>query len=456
MTRAFPAEGGLELVFAAALACAVGAYGCASTATAEEDGRGGARPGGDAPGAPGSPDDDVGGGERPAIDPELREVDVNHVLGTGQSLSLGAMGTPPLSREQPFENLMFDTGLEPGRTPTAFVPLVESATFMDEPVETPSSGMANLVAQIAREDYGRAHPILVSLHGESGASYPMIQKGTDSYARGLAQVTAAKSIAEAGGLSHVVRAVTVVHGESDGWQNWNEEYEQALLEWQSDVEADVRAITGQREPVPMFHSQYSAWSSVETTRTSIIPTQQLAAHLAAPGQVVLVGPKYQLPYADDGLHLASEGYTWLGEYYAKAYREHVLLGRAWEPLRPERAERVGASIVVRFVVPAPPLVLDTELVSDPGDFGFEVRSAEGAALEITAIELSGEGEVRIDLGAAPAAGALRVLYALNAAPGEPGGPTTSPRGNLRDSDPTRSRTGQPLFNWCVHFDLAVE
>src|SRR5688572_20776820 len=40
--------------------------------------------------------------------------DLNHILSTGQSLSVGAAGAPALSTTQPYENKTFNTGLSAG------------------------------------------------------------------------------------------------------------------------------------------------------------------------------------------------------------------------------------------------------------------------------------------------------------------------------------------------------
>ena len=169
---------------------------------------------------------------------------------------------------------------------------------------------------------------------------------------------------------------------------------------------------------------------------------------------MLVGPKYPFPYARDGLHLTNEGYEWLGEYYAKAYATQVLEGRRWEPLRPLEITRSGPQIVARFAVPSSPLVLDTEHVTDPGDLGFEVVDGGGVRVAIQSVEVTAPDTVTLTIDG-PASGDLRLRYAYTGTPGQVGGPVTGPRGNLRDSDPTRSRSGRPLHNWCVHFDEPV-
>jgi hypothetical protein len=144
----------------------------------------------------------------------------------------------------------------------------------------------------------------------------------------------------------------------------------------------------------------------------------------------------------------------MGEDYAKVYRRVVLERRRWEPVRPLSIQRDGAVVTVRFSVPSPPLVLDDEAVSNPGDFGFEVADGN-ARLRIVDVEVTGPDLVRITLSAAPTSENRRLRYAFRGRAGAPAGPTSGPRGNLRDSDATPSRIGEPLFNWCVHFDEPI-
>jgi hypothetical protein len=388
------------------------------------------------------------------LSPSFVHRDINHVLATGQSLSVGSQGVPVLTATQPYANTMFVGGVM-SATPTAlasFSPLIEGT------VETMSSSFASLVTKEAREvvllgqPAGKtSHDLLVSGHGIGGTPYVGLKKGTAAYARGIAQAQAGHDLAVAANKTHVVRAVTNVHGESDHNAN-NVAYEANLLEWQSSYETDVKAITGQAEPIPMLHTQFSSWTRLTgLPATSAIPSAQLAAHVNAPGKIVLVGAKYHLPYVADGVHLTNEGYRHMGEDYAKVYRRVILEGKAWEPLRPKTITRVGAIVTVKMHVPAPPLVLDTTLVTNPGNFGFEWTD-DGPTPTIVSVTVSAPDTVVITLSAVPGANA-RLRYAFTGTSGARGGPTTGPRGNLRDSDTTPSRDGYDLYNWCIHFDV---
>jgi hypothetical protein len=429
---------------------------------------------------------DADGGEPPPV--PYQHFDVNHVLSTGQSNAVANDGKPVLSTTQPYANLMFDTGVLTGtgcdgngctsyEQPTSFVPLVEGDTFFS-PIETMSSGLANEATKLAREKYlvGKpitTHDILVSLHGRSGNGYWCLRKGgcdwwpgrgyIKPFDDGMRQVTDAFALAKAAGKTYVVRAVTAIHGEHDHYGKEAYfplpgtdgkasivDYGHGLEEWQRDYEDGVKAITGQTVPVPLLVSQYSHWNDRPTTT---IAYEQLAAHVRSKGKVVVVGPTYVLPYSSDCLHFKGHGERHLGEYFAKVYARIVLEGKKWEPLRPIAISLQGNVITATFLVPKPPLVLDTQLVSNPGNYGFEVVDDSGATPAITNVALAGPDTVKITLAAAPTGAnkRLRYAYTFNGC----GGSGTIARGNLRDSDDTPSQNGYDLSNWSVHFDEPI-
>lgn len=356
---------------------------------------------------------------------------LNHILSTGQSNSVG-QGTVAETTTQPYDNLMFllgpdaHTWFEP--ISGALVPLVEG------PEETMSSALANLLTEMA-QDEGLTHRSLVSIHGVGSAAYTALKKGTVYYERGMEQVAGGIAHATSMGLTYVVRCVTNIHGETDSI-NGNTGYAANLVEWQSDYETDVQALTGQTEPVPMFITQVAM-----VLIGSPIPQACLDAHVDAPGKVVLVGPRYHLNHPDN-LHLDAASQKHIGEDHAKAYRKVVLEGGTWEPVRPRAISRIGNVVTVSFYVPEPPLVFDTTLVASKTNRGFDWS---GGGVSISSVELVGTHTVRITLSGTPASGGT-LSYALTSYP---------LAGNLRDSDATESRYGFNLANWCVHFSETV-
>ena len=372
---------------------------------------------------------------------------LHHVLGTGQSLASGTLGSPALSTSQPYANRMFDTGVLAGAPRiTTFVPLVEQS------VETMSSSFANLVTKLAR-DNGGSHDLLVSAYALGGAPYASMKKGTPAYAVTIAQANAGLAIARASGVTYDITAVTSADGGGDH-DTKNTHLADDLAQWQQDFETDLRAITGQSALIPLFNTQYSSWTE-SGDATSLVPVAQLRAHVEHPGKVIVVGPRYPLIYGPDGVHLTNEGYRMMGEYYARAYRRVVVERGTWEPLRPKSVTRAGPVVTVRFLVPAPPLVLDTTHASDPGNMGFEYADDGPSTPTITGVALTGADTVAITLSAEPTGANRRIRYAYTGIRGAPAGLQTGARGNLRDSDATPSRNGYALFDWCVHFDEAV-
>lgn len=413
--------------------------------------------------------------------------DINHVLSTGQSNSVAHEGRPVLSTTQPYSNLMFDVGIMTSGTceregcrvyqkPTGFAPLVEGDTFW-YPVETMSAGMANQAAKMAKAA-GKDHDVLVSLAGRNGLTYWCLRKGgcdfldptyLNAFDESMKQVEDAKAIATAKGKSYVVRAVTVVHGESDdyawatgaqevpiagtdGTPNAINSYTDALLEWQRDYEAGVKTRTGQTVAVPMLISQFSGWNDIDR---SAVTQMQFQAMMQSKYKVSIVTPGYVLEWHADCRHYSNHGERHLGEYFAKAYNRIVVEGKKWAPVHPTNVTIAGAVISAKFYVPVPPLVLDTQFVTDPGNYGFEVADDAGNDVAISKVELDGPDGVKVTLANAPA-GKVKLRYAFKAVPQTCPGRFVGPRGNLRDSDTTPSQASYPLYNWGVHFEVPVQ
>jgi hypothetical protein len=443
----------------------------------------------------------------------------NSVSNGGTPGTTIPINTVPYTTAQPYTNLMFDTGVMTSSNcdgngcpavnyvaPTGFVPLVEQDAFFSSPkVETASSAMANEVSSLAlgtfmfnvKAGYPKKHDVLVSLHGRSGNTYWCLRKGGCSYKpaseikafdEAVKQVTAAKALAAASvpPRSYAVRAVTAIHGESDhyayqmnadvhpefplvgtnGVANRIKEYDDALIEWQEDYESMAQGITGQTQAVPLFVSGLSGWTGDRHSKLSLL---QMSAHLRAPGKVVYVAPGYVFEGAVptsfpttgalECLHFSIHGQQHLGEYFAKAYAQVVFKGKPWEPLRPIDVQRAGAVLTVKFLVPAPPIALDTTRVAMIGNYGFDF--SEGGVLQtIASVAVTAPDTVTITLAAAPGAGAKRLTYAVNQpTPAGCIGPGVvaagGARGNLRDSDATPSLHGYSLYNWEVPFDMPV-
>ena len=407
----------------------------------------------------------------------------NEIIGTGQSVSTGLLANPPISTTPQWPTMALMTNLGVRQVPdrgsgyvldpdliTALVPLVEARTA-DHDGETIGAGMTFQINEMALEGGQPPWPVVFSAHGVSGWSYDKLKRGTVPYRNSLATVRRVAAMLRGMGVRDVVRAVTVTHGESDSIMRVSAaDYEADLVQWRDDYDTDLRAITGQRESVMLFTDQMNSYTSkimkTAAATTSGIPLAQLQAALDHPGSIALVCPKYWLEYnPKDGAHLTNRSEELLGEKYGEAIKRTFIDGSAWKPLYITRATLNANLLTLSYNIPAPPLALDTTLISDPGNHGFVYSDDSAAPPSITAVELAnGNTQVRIRLSAAPTApaGHRQIKYAYVGSLGCGGGgcnagPLSGPRGNLRDSDPVMSRldggNSIHLYNWAATEDF---
>ena len=409
----------------------------------------------------------------PYLDPSL-PWDWTGIIGTGQSLSVGAHGQPTLSTNQPYHNLKLSTDrlpwpIDPNDTHLALVPLVEpvgrlapnypSAWPENIDGETPHSAMANEITALVRANLGRDFVSVHAAVGEDGQGMIFLKKNAvpkgvngRSYAAAMIATKAITRLAKAAGKTYGVGAIIVTHGETDAG---NPNYETELYQLWEDYNADLPAITGQKQKILMIVSQQNSCADHSPSTLA-----QWKIGEDYPADIVCSGPKYQYP-SFEGVHLTAEGYRLLGEKYAEVYYQRVILGKNWEPLQPARVEREGKIITVHYHVPVPPMIWETQFEMPHQSVeewkqgkGFEVTTASGNKTAIVSVDISGDA-VAITCASDPGAGA-RVGYAMI---GETNRmtvpyPGTFRWGLLRDSDPFNgvgTKTVQP--NYGVAFEM---
>ncbi len=402
--------------------------------------------------------------------------DWSGVIGTGQSLAVGEAGKPILSTNQPYNNLKLSTGqlpwpIDPNDTHLAMVPLVEPvgryskgypSSWPDNIAgETPHSAMGNEITALVRAASDRD---FVSVQGEVGENGQCMiylrknpeQKGVNgrSYEAALIETKAITRLAKAAGKTYGVGAITVTHGECDAG---NANYENDLYQLWSDYNTDLPAITGQKQKVQMIVSQQNSCN--DRSASTLAQWKVGADH---PADIVCSGPKYQYP-SHEGIHLTADGYRQLGEKYGQIYYERVILGKDWQPLQPTAVERQGAVITVRYHVPVPPLVWETDFEAPHPSIeqwkqgkGFEISTAGGEKVAIDSAAISGDAVI-ITCAADPGPNA-RVSYAMIGEKNRMDVPFkgTFRWGLLRDSDPFKGiGTGKAQPNYGVAFELPV-
>jgi hypothetical protein len=373
-------------------------------------------------------------------------------LITGQSNASSGTFAPRITTSQPYFNTR-----NPRVSLNNIISNFSPASLIEITNETIASGMANTVSKLRRaatlDENDTSFDMAVDNVSAGGLSYGFIKKGTSYYA---ANINNASEINRLSNLLYAnvstVNAVAVVHGESDGGTT----YATDIATWQADYETDLLAITGESKTVPMLHSQVSSFAQDSLARSTYA---MLAAHEANPSKTILVCPKYAFTYAD-GIHLNNTSMRLLGDYYGKALYA-LMSGGSFSPLRPTSLVRSGAVITISFAGRVGDLVLDDTTIDDPGNFGFEWIQVGGTARAISSIALvNSNTQVEITLDGDPGAPSTQsIIYAGPAsagnATGSDGGPTTGPRGCVRDSDATEGFSEIPLWNWLVHFEKTV-
>jgi lysophospholipase L1-like esterase len=402
--------------------------------------------------------------------------DWSGIIGTGQSLSVGARGVPVISTNQPYHNLKLSTDhlpwpVDPNDTNLMLVALVEPAgrlaprhpSSWPENIngETPHSAMANEITALVRAELGHD---CVSMHGAVGEDGQgtiylkknAVQKGVNghSYEAALIETKAITRLAKAAGKTYGVAAIIVTHGESDAR---NAKYEDELRQLWQDYNTDLPAITAQKEKIQMIVSQQNSCADHSASALA-----QWKVGVDYPADIVCSGPNYQYP-TTEGVHLTAEGYRQLGEKYGQVYFQRVILGKNWQPLQPTKVERQGPIIAVHYHIPVPPLVWETRFEAPHPSIEewkqgncFEASTSSGTRVDIASVAISGSAIV-INCASDPGPGA-RVDYAMVGEKNRMATPVpgTFRWGLLRDSDPFKGAgTGTIQPNYGVAFEVSV-
>lgn len=357
-----------------------------------------------------------------------------YISAGGQSNMAGSGSTPALTTTQPYSSQRWD------RTGSALIPLVETT------LETPASAMANHL------NAGGGAPGIVDNWAIGGTLYANLQKGTTPYTNMLAALTSVASL-RAGQPTAAVQAW--VHGEADDNAGTSAAtYAEYMADLQSDFDADARALFNTAQTsLPLFYSQTSAWPHYATYRVrSTTALAQLTAALTYPDKIFMVGPTYHLPVQNAGLdvHYTNEGARRLGEYLGRTIRQVVLERRRWKPLHMASAVAVGPTITIHVEGgDGSPLVVDTTRMVERSDYGLEYTDNSGAPGAIRSVSVQGRViTVTLDRDVGLAATSPRIRAGLTAPAAVAVGSTgVGPGTNIRDSDPTPSLYGEPLYNW---------
>ena len=363
-------------------------------------------------------------------------VKLRHIGAFGQSLSLGNnAGEPPITTTPEAAQNVFR--LLPGGV---MEPLV--AILTPGGAQQPGISMAYRIAEAYPDDL-----ILYSMHGRGGRTIDELSKGGDTavYSSILNRVTEARAIADDYGYDYEFSFMAAWQGENDERETPPTSWLNSLVKLKSDLKTDLGL------DIPFVFGQMSKGTSYHPT--AVIGIAQLKGHIE--GILTLSGAEYQYPYRDanTNLHHTQLGYYWAGEKLAQTW----LTGQrsdGWTPLSPDIVNIVETPthIDVPYHVPVPPLAWDNSFTTPDATRGYRLKNTSAS---IASVEILPDGvTVRISLTSPIVETGATLEYASY----------RIWQGNLRDSDPYRSKLdqnalpseyGRPLPNFAVQHRIPL-
>lgn len=392
---------------------------------------------------------------------------INHALAAGQSLAVGAMGTPPLSTAQPHQHLTFIAGPKASKAGNGFgavnpgvdawKPLAEDTSAADGGAgrgETTCSGTANFFSEFAAVENGVAPSDFVifgSTAGKGGASITELELGAPWFQMIRDHIDAAHSLSIAAGKTYAVTAMPFIQGEANvnvpmAGSAWRSK----VAKLQDDVTAYAQSVSGQTAPV-YFILYQTAWK-VATYKD--IALAQLDLCKRDP-HFVMASPCYHLDFASDQIHLRNTGYIKLSRYIARALKTIAIDKKRPRFVTMKSATVRGSKLSIKYDAPVLPLMLDTLNLAATTDYGFKVQDDSGA-VGVADISVENGDTVTMTLSRALSANP-KARYALDYL-GAGLTITNGASGNLRDSEPDSfvlSGVTHKCFNVGVHEEMPI-
>lgn len=387
----------------------------------------------------------------------------NHFIMQSQSLGVGFMSWPAVSKTPKYDTLMLGQSVRPASvSANSFTPLgvnnwqplkavVQStsgsailsdadqqalARSAGNEGESPLVGAVNglrrhfLEARCLPSDPSRL--FVASAVGVSGQSLANLLDDTKYYNRLVDCVTKAKALADAEGKAYSVTAMTFMQGEQDYAIGTTQSAYMSLLQQMYDkVNSTIKGVTGQKEnPVWFFYQTGYTYSPNPATQP--LNAVELWVGMAQwqfcqqTKNCFLVGPNYQLP--DKGGHLMTNGSRWMGCYFAKAMDVVFNQRRAFHPLAPIDFKCSGKDIFVSYFVEHPPLKFVSPFrigtrTAIPNR-GFRVwhnvqddPAGVGTEMNIVSVTIAADTVIQVNCEEEPQ-GTIRVVYGTYAQYGQ--------------------------------------
>ena len=275
----------------------------------------------------------------------------------GQSLSINT-DSAPLIENQRVGISMFDSGV---------VADIPSDAYL-VPYRKSNDTLISAVKTLDKYNYGKSKFILIT-PGIGGAPMVDLQKPSTGYDRIINAVTQAKRVADLEGVNVKVLPYFWIHGEQDTLNNQcgiGGDYKGAMKKLASDLNTDIKAITGQSEDVLMFTD-----SLASSSRYGRYPNLAMDMVIASKEDslIYFTAPLYMSDNASEtNVHGSAQLYQHIGVNYGAKLLDVkqglIAVSHSYSNLKS----------TITFNVPVPPLVLDTTQVNNlpDGNYGFKL------------------------------------------------------------------------------------
>jgi hypothetical protein len=391
-----------------------------------------------------------------------------HIILYGQSVSIGVNGRPAISTVAGLAwARMFEGGLRSrdanvssaaynANFYASLVGLKEADTATDDGYgETGAYGMAEMIAQLLLDENGIdigaiGQQFLFSAPGEGSQPISALQSGGTYWPRVQADVANGQARGAALGQPYLVHGITWRQGERDTALGTNPATYKAALKDQvvGALRTYAAGVTGVDQPIPCIVYQFASHRHYAADPLIAMALVELAE---SEENFALSTPLYFMPHSDLA-HLTPASYRRLGAYEGIAWKRWLFDGVKPRHLRPLAPTWLNGSVIVPFDVPEGSLVFDTATVTNPGNYGFSLVNNAGAAVAITGVSLIGTDRVLIKHSGGVLSAGSEVRYAWGTGLGDVTGPTSGPRGNLRDRQgDSITYKGLRMDNWCPIF-----
>ena len=315
------------------------------------------------------------------------DFDLPQLLFFGQSFAQGGSSKVVDTEEIP-NCLMFGNTVK-AITGNAFNPL-QLKTDTTEPYEFPVVSCANALCNMYRR-FGHDIQIVASTGGASGTS---IHTLIESYLINITNMhTNMYATAQAMNKSVGCFAIVFMQGESDYGGRTDstpdkDAYKAYLMQVKNALQQSAMNNLHQtRKPLFFIYQTSGGWvRNYEGIDNEALGVSMAQLEFAAENDdVILISPAYQVTTYTDS-HPSSNGYRWLGEYYAKAIWQTLYRGFRYKNPR-VMDYKVEAKKITLYVSDCVlPLMKNTWTLPQQTNYGFSVK-ADGVSVGIGGVDI---------------------------------------------------------------------